>query len=203
MNLILASQSRARQNMLHATRLEFEVRPAVLDEQAIIEPLIEGGAKPGDLAIKLAKEKALAVSKAHSGALVIGSDQILECEGKILSKAENEEEAKDKLRFLRGKPHILNSAVAVARDGDILWEVCASVTLKMKNFDEKFLEEYCACAGDVLTTCVGAYEYETSKEELFENYPDEEDKNNYFTILGMPLLPLVRYLQDEHGAIIQ
>lgn len=202
MNLILASQSRARQNMLHATQMKFEVCPAALDEEAIIKPMIDTGASPQELASALAKEKALVVSGAHAGALVIGSDQILECEGDILSKAGNAEEAKAKLRILRGKAHTLNAAVAVARDGVVLWESCAQVSLNMKDFDDSFLEEYCARAGDVLTQCVGAYEYETSKTELFENYPDEEDKNHYFTILGMPFLPLVRYLQEEHGAII-
>ena len=203
MNIILASQSRARQNMLHATQLDFEIRPAALDERSIINSQIKEGASPKELSIKLAIEKAINVSTLFKNSLVIGSDQILECGGEILFKANDRNEAVQKLKTLSGKTHTLTSAVAVAKNGEVLWDHCASVELKMKYLDEAFIDDYCEKAGDIITNCVGAYEYETSKTDLFENYPDEEDQNNYFTILGMPFLPLVKYLQNEHGAIIK
>lgn len=202
-HLILASGSHARQNMLYATGLDFEIIPADIDEYAVMKKLVDADASPREIAMTLAAEKAIAVSKYHQNALVIGSDQVLEHQGEILSKAKTTEDARRKLRALRGDSHYLVSAVAVAEGGKILFDECDAVQLKMKDFDDAFLESYIEKAGDALTSCVGAYEYENYKEELFETYPDEEDKNNYFTILGMPLMPLVNYLIHEHGVEIK
>lgn len=197
-HLILASQSAARQNMLRAAGLEFEMQPANLDETAILkvwqETQQDKQILPKDMALLLAEEKARFVSAQHPGALVIGADQILECEGEILSKAEDKNEAEEKLKFLRGKTHSLISAVVVAYENKILWGAQDMAHLSMHEFDEEFLARYCQSAGQALTHSVGAYELESLGIQLFDKV-----EGNYFTILGLPLLPLLKYLREEHG----
>ena len=190
MTLILASGSLARQNMLRAAGLEFETYPADIDEE--IRQI--SGSPPLDIALSLACEKALHVSAKNPDTLVIGADQILQYEGKIMSKAANENEAREKLKTLRGKTHNLISAVAVAKNDKVLWKNTACAFLTMYNFDDEFLETYIEKAGAALTRSVGAYELESIGVQLFENI-----EGDYFTILGMPLLPLLTYLRQEHG----
>jgi septum formation protein len=123
---------------------------------------------------------------------VIGADQVLECHGKILSKAKNKKAAADKLRFLRGKTHRLISAACVAKNGKIIWQGVQHADLTMKNFNDAFLKRYIAEAGDTLTGAVGAYALEEKGIWLFKKI-----EGDYFTILGMPLLPLLGFLQGE------
>lgn len=189
MKLVLASKSIARINMLKAAGLEFEAIPADIDES--LEQ--QAGSDPQDIAQNLAAQKALAVA-AKTDALVIGADQVLELEGEILTKAENEDQAREKLKTLRGKTHHLISAVCVAKDGKVLWQQSQTASLKMAAFDDAFLQSYLEKAGPALTRSVGAYELESLGVRLFE-----EVKGDYFTILGMPLLPLLTYLKNEQG----
>lgn len=188
--IILASRSRARIEMLANAALPFEAIPADVDEEA----LAQGLKNPREIALKLAREKALAVAAQHPGALVVGCDQTMECEGEIIHKARDQEDAAQKLKKLRGKTHKLASAAVVARDGKILWEHADEASLKMRAFDDAFLERYLTAAGDALTSCVGAYALEEAGAWLFE-----EVRGDYFTILGMPFLALLSYLQDSHG----
>jgi septum formation protein len=190
--LILASQSASRKAMLGNAGLVFTCQPADLDERAVLAA--RGNLDPIEMAGVLAAEKALAVSRDIEGALVIGSDQILECDGEILHKATNLEDARAKLAGLRGKTHRLISAVSVTRGDDILWQDSAQARLTMHDFDDAFLDEYCARAGAALTRSVGAYELESLGVQLFDAIDGD-----YFTILGMPLLRLLTYLRDEHG----
>lgn len=190
MSLILASQSVARQNMLRGAGLSFETYPADIDE-AIHK---NTDASPQDIARKLAEEKALAVSQKFPNALIIGSDQILEFQGKLLTKAKNQEEARTKLEMLRGKTHHLYSAVAVVQNGKVLWGDVQGAFLTMHNFSDLFLQAYLKKAGEALTRSVGAYELESLGAQLFESI-----EGDYFTILGMPLLSLLTYLREEHG----
>lgn len=190
--LILASASRARQSMLAQAGLSFEIHPADIDETAILREL--KGAEPADKAHILAEKKAAYVSQQFPGALVIGSDQILEIGGDILSKASDKNAAREKLKRLRGKTHHLISAVAVCRDEKILWHHTAQARLTMHDFSDEFLENYMAAAGEGLTRAVGAYELEGAGSWLFSSI-----EGDYFTILGMPLLPFLNYLRENHG----
>ena len=142
----------------------------------------------------LAHEKALQIARNAPDALVIGSDQILESEGRLLNKAANENEARNKLKNLRGKIHHLFSAVAVAKNEKILWSHTGRADLTMHDISDEFLNSYIGKAGAALTRSVGAYELESHGVNLFENI-----EGDYFTILGMPLLPLLTYLRREQG----
>ena len=190
MTLVLASQSVARQNMLSAAGLEFEVHPANIDE----ETFQNSDAAPIEIAKTLAQQKALAISEKFPECLVIGSDQILEFEGSLLTKANNANAAREKLKTLRGKTHHLFSAVAVAKNNEILWDDAQGAFLTMHNFNDEFLDDYIDRAGEALTRSVGAYELESIGSQLFESI-----EGDYFTILGMPLLSLLTYLRTQQG----
>ncbi|MCD8497559.1 MAG: Maf family protein [Alphaproteobacteria bacterium] len=183
-DIILASKSAARANMLRAAGLDFNVIPADVDERSI------SVAESKTLAMKLAEVKAAEVSTRHPEALVIGGDQVLECEGEMLHKAGSVEEAKDKLRKLSGKTHALHSGAAVAQDGGILWRGVTSAQLTMRTLSEDDIAAYTDAAGNVLTTCVGAYAIEGLGAWLFEKIEGDN-----FTIQGLPLLPLLGFLK--------
>lgn len=188
-NLILASGSFSRKAMLKNAGFAFDVIPADIDEEAI-KNNFEGSFET--LAEELAKQKALHVSKISGDAYVMGSDQLLVCDDDVLSKAKNKDEALDKLKKLRGKTHTLISSVVVSRGEEILFQNTLQAHLTMRDFDDNFIERYIDGAGDIITQCVGAYALENIGIQLFSDI-----KGDYFTILGMPLLPLVAFLQDE------
>lgn len=190
-SLILASGSKARQEMLRESALKFTVMPADIDEDALRQAM--GDISPDDIAAELARAKALNVAARNNDALVIGSDQILVCDGEILSKAADVNAARNKLKTLRGKTHRLISAVCVARGDEILFAHAAHADLTMKNFDDDFLEDYISRAGGALTSCVGAYALEAHGADLFS-----EVNGDYHVILGMPRAPLLEYLKTNH-----
>jgi septum formation protein len=192
--LILASKSAARRAMLTNAGISFTADAADLDEKEILSSITNPEATTTDKARLLACEKALSVAKNYPDALVIGADQILELDGEILTKAADAQEAKENLKYLRGKIHTLISAVCVVRNKEILWEYADHAALGMREFEDDFLDRYCVKAGDALTTCVGGYELEGIGVQLFSNV-----QGDYFTILGMPLLPLLKYLYEEQG----
>lgn len=188
--LILASGSKARREMLESAGLEFSVIPADIDERAIEKSFT--GNNPAELAAELAKAKALHIAgqEENKNALVIGSDQILEFEGKILSKARTKEEALEKIRMLKGKTHRLISAFAIVKGPETLCHGVQEAHLTMHDFDEAFLQAYTEKAGSGLTSAVGAYELEGPGAWLFDKI-----EGDYFTILGMPLLPVLKFLR--------
>ena len=191
LNIILASGSKARQDMLRESGVDFTTQPADIDEAALKAMMVNNS--PAEIAAALAKAKALHVSAQNPQAMVIGSDQILVCEGTLLSKAANNDEARVKLQTLRGKTHYLISALCVTRGDGVLFTHCDQAGLTMKNFDDAYLEDYIARAGWALTACVGGYALEEHGKDLFA-----EIKGDYHVILGMPLAPLLDYLKKEH-----
>lgn len=190
--LILASKSKARQDMLRNAGVNFKSLPADLNEEATIQELEKEGASSGNIALCLAKEKALNISKQNPQDYIIGSDQVLSMNDKIYSKARNKQEAIERLMDFQENTHFLTSAVCVAKGGDILWNKTDAVSLKMKPLNRQDIEKYSEIAGDALTSCVGCYAIEGVGIQLFS-----EIRGDYFTILGMPLLPLLNYLGDE------
>jgi len=191
--LILASKSVARQNMLRAAGLDFDAHPADIDESLIQNANFSAF----ETAQSLASEKALKVAEKFPDRLVIGSDQILACESKMLHKASSIDEASEKLKILRGKSHQLISAISVVRGDKVLWQEAQTASLTMHNFSDEFLANYLNKAGEALTRSVGAYELESIGVQLFDKI-----EGDYFTILGMPLLPLLTYLRQEQGLVI-
>ena len=178
--LILASRSAARQAMLTGAGLAFEAKDAGVDEDAIKATLPDHA--PADLALELAKAKALAVSQREGTAWVLGSDQILAFDGGLVSKAGTLAEARTRLSTMRGRTHDLHSAVALARGGTVVWSGVDTVRMQMRGFSDAFLDAYLETEGEALLASVGAYRLEGMGAQLFEKV-----EGDYFTVLGMPL----------------
>ena len=188
--LILASQSRARQVLLTNAGINFEAVTAEIDERAVQQA--SGLSAPGEIASLLAREKALSVSARQPGKFVIGADQTLALGERLFSKPAGRAQAAEQLRALAGHSHELHSAVAVARDGKILFEAAAIAVMTMRRLGEAEIEIYLDQAGDAVTSSVGAYQLEGLGVHLFERI-----EGDHFTVLGLPLLPLFAYLRSE------
>lgn len=190
--LILASASRARASMLERAGVAVTCDPAGIDEDAIKHQCRAAGAGVEATADILAERKAHAVSLRHPGALVLGADQMLECEGVCFDKPEDRARAFAHLAILRGRTHRLVSAAVVVRDGVRLWETVDSATLTMRSFDDEFLDHYLDAAGDDVLHSVGVYHLEGLGAQLFERV-----EGDFFTILGLPLLPVLGFLRQQ------
>ena len=188
--LILASQSRARQALLANAGIAFEAIPAEIDEREIQRR--SGLAAPGDIAALLAREKAVAVSRQRPGRLVVGADQTLALGREIFSKPDGRAQARAQLSALAGGNHELHSAVAVARDGRIMFEAMALARMTMRPLNAAQIDAYLDAAGEAVTGSVGAYQLEGLGVHLFERI-----EGDHFTILGLPLLPLLAFLRSE------
>jgi septum formation protein len=188
--LILASQSRARQTLLANAGIDFEAVPAELDERAIQQT--SRLKAPGDIAALLAREKALVVSLQRPGRFVVGADQTLALGSRLFSKPANRAQAAEQLQALAGHSHELHSAVAVVHDGKILFESTAVARMTMRRLGEAEIDAYLDQAGEAVTSSVGAYQLEGLGINLFERI-----EGDHFTILGLPLLPLLAFLRSE------
>ncbi len=189
--LILASQSRARQALLGDAGIEFEAIPADIDERAVQQSAAL--AAPGEIAAFLAREKALAVSMFEVDRYVIGADQTLAIGETLFTKPAGRLEAAEQLRALAGRVHELHSAVAVARGGKIMFEHVAVARMTMRPLSGAEIETYLDEAGERVTSSVGAYQLEALGVHLFERI-----EGDHFTILGLPLLPLLGFLRSQH-----
>ena len=187
--LILASQSKVRRALLEAAGIPVEARPAHLDERAI-EQGVTGG--PGEVALTLAREKARTVAAMSGNGIVVGCDQTLALGDRRFSKPADRTAARVQLLALRGTTHQLHSAVAVCRNGAVTFGHVAVARLTMRAFSESFLDRYLDAAGDAVIASVGAYQLERSGVHLFEKIDGD-----HFTILGLPLLPLLEHLRHE------
>jgi septum formation protein len=188
--LILASQSRARHALLANAGIDFEAVPADIDEREIQQA--SGLSTPGDIAALLARRKALSVSLRQPGRFVVGADQTLARGARLFAKPAGRAQAAEQLRALAGGSHELHSAVAVARDGEILFEGVFIARMTMRQLGEPEIIAYLDAAGAAVTTSVGAYQLEGLGVHLFERV-----EGDHFTILGLPLLPLLAFLRSE------
>jgi septum formation protein len=189
--LILASKSLARRTMLSAAGIPIEIVQAQIDERAIERTLGEKR-DPDELALLLSWEKASAVSFRTPSRIVVGADQTLAMGSVRFNKPANRDEAREQLSRLRGQSHTLHSAVTLVQDGSVLFKVVDTARLRMRAFSDRFLEEYLEAAGPSVTESVGGYQLEKLGVHLFERV-----EGDYFTILGMPLLPLLAYLRQQ------
>lgn len=194
--LILASGSAARREMLGAAGVMFEVVPADVDEGAIRNRMhVENpGVDAGDVAGALACAKAEEVARRRPDAHVIGADQVLVLGGRLFEKPSNITKAREQLLDLRGQTHELVSAVAIAEGNAVVWSTLTRAKMTMRPFSEAFLDDYLARVGNLVTGSVGAYHLEGLGLQLFERI-----EGDYFTVLGMPMLPLLDALRARGG----
>ena len=191
--LILASASQSRRQILANAGLDFAIEPSGVDEDEVTLSLLGERAKPGDIATTLAEMKATRVSARRGGAMVIGADSTLACNGRLFDKPPTLAAARQQLIELGGRTHELHSAVVVAQNGARLWQAADHGRLTMRAFSDSFLDAYLARAGEAVCASVGAYQLEGLGAHLFSRI-----EGDYFTILGLPLLPLLAFLA-EHG----
>ena len=192
--LILASRSAARRRLLEAAGIPIELCPADLDERAL-----DGNAVPQSptaVAALLAREKAAMVAKAHPDRLVLGADQTLALGAKRFSKSPDRLAARAQLQALRGRTHELHAAVALVHDGAAVFEHVETARLTMRAFSDDFLDRYLDIAGAAATASVGAYQLEGPGIQLFDRI-----EGDYFTVLGLPLLPTLDFLR-HHGSLM-
>ena len=191
-SLILASKSAARASLLSNAGLQFETIAANIDERAAEQPLLDAGASPQDIAQLLAEVKAMDVSQGNPGKLVIGADQTLGFGDERFNKPEDDEAARRQLLALSGKSHQLHSAIAIVRDGETLWRYVSTATLTMRPLTPQEVGRYMAKVGDAVRSSVGCYQLEGLGVQLFTSIDGD-----YFTILGLPMLPLLAYLREN------
>ena len=194
-DVILASGSRFRAALLQAAGVPVIVDPAAVDEDAVKTAMRGQGADAAETAEALAALKAQQASGRNPAALVIGADQMLECDGTWFDKAADLAQARQSLLALRGRTHDLVTAVCVVRDGLILWHHVARARLTMRAFGDAFLESYLNRIGNAACDSVGAYQLEGLGAQLFSRI-----EGDHFTIVGLPLLPLLDFLRG-HGVI--
>ncbi len=172
--------------MLENAGVAFTVRVADVDEDALKRP----GVDPAALAQELAAAKALAVSRGDPEAWVLGGDQTLSFDGGLISKAPTLLAARERLSAMRGRTHQLHSGAALARNGALVWSGVDSVTMRMRDFSDAFLDAYLEAEGEALLHCVGSYRLEGLGAQLFEAV-----EGDYFTVLGLPLWPVLQALR--------
>ncbi|MCQ8874917.1 Maf-like protein [Mesorhizobium sp. LMG17149] len=193
--LILASGSPFRKAMLVNAGVDVEAVPADVDERALEGPLQDSGVSPEDVALVLAEAKASDVSERRPGALVLGCDQTLSLGDEVFHKPADREGARRHLLALSGRTHQLNSAAVLVRDGEVLWRHVGIASMTMRKLEPAFIGRHLARVGAKALGSVGAYQIEGEGIQLFEKI-----EGDHFTIVGLPLLPLLAELRTL-GAI--
>jgi len=189
--IILASTSITRRKMLEDAGARLIIKAPEIDEDVVKQSI--AGSDPADIAMILAQAKAMSVSEANRSAIVVAADQVLSLGDRIFNKPKNREEARDQLLDLRGQRHVLTSAVACAIDGNVIWSHDDEAQLVMREFSNEFLGAYLAALDDQVFDSVGGYKLEGLGSQLFEAV-----EGDFFTILGLPLLPLLEFLRSQN-----
>ncbi len=190
--IILASNSKTRAKLLRNAGVEFENVPPGIDEESIKVAMQMEGAKPRDISAELGATKARKISQKYPGNLVLGSDQILSLDGEIFSKAESKQSMILQLKKLRGKKHDLYSSAVIALDGQPIWRHIGEANIEIRDCTDSFLENYVYQNYETLRHNVGGYQIESIGVQLIENY-----SGDYFSILGLPIIPLLAYLRER------
>jgi len=194
--IVLASASAPRAAILASAGIEVLRDPAGVDEDEIKRSFRSEGLDAARCAAALAETKAMRVSARHTDALVVGADQMLDCAGTWFDKPRDRNEARAQLVALRGKRHELVSAVTVVKNGAVIWHLVDRPRLTMRAFSDNFLDAYLAALGNEALMSVGVYQLEGLGAQLFERIDGD-----YFSILGLPLLPLLDFLRG-HGVVL-
>lgn len=187
--LILASGSTVRLQLLRAAGLDVIAHPARVDEETVKQSLLAEGAKPRDIADALAALKAAKAAARNPGTLVLGCDQVLDFKGTLFSKPETPDQARTQLSTLRGQTHSLLSAAVLYDGGEPIWRHIGQARLTMRSFSDSYLDAYIARNWPEISHSVGSYLLESEGVRLFDRI-----EGDYFTILGLPMLPLLSYL---------
>ncbi|MGO9133620.1 MAG: Maf family protein [Methylovirgula sp.] len=190
--LLLASKSASRRVLLSAARIPFDAVDAAIDERSVEGPLIEQGASPETIAAHLARTKAQAVAEKYPERLALGADQTLAFGGKIYSKPATLADAREQLIGFSGRSHALHSAICLAFNGKVLFEIVVTAHLTCRLYSAAFVDHYLAAAGESVLASVGAYQLEGLGIHLFDRV-----EGDHSTILGLPLLPLLDYLRRD------
>lgn len=189
--LVLASTSASRRALMENAGLEFSAVAANIDEREVEKPLLAAGMGPAGIALGLARAKALSVSAGIPGAFVVGCDQTMSLGERLYHKPADRAEALAHLSSLSGRTHRLNSALAIARDGEIIYETVSHADMSMRQFSDDYIGRYLDRNGEKVLKSVGAYQLEGEGIRLFESIDGD-----YFTILGLPLMPLLGKLRE-------
>jgi septum formation protein len=190
--VVLASRSVSRASLLRNAGVAFEARPATVDEKAIRDAMLAENARPRDVADALAELKARRMAFRVPDALVLGADQVLECEGQIFGKPGSREEAREQLAFLSGRTHRLLSAAVIYEDARPVWRHVGTATLRMRPIPGAVIEDYLLAEGEKVLTTVGCYRIEGVGAQLFSHIGGD-----YFSILGLPLLEVLGFLRTR------
>lgn len=194
MSIILASGSFIRRKLMEDAGIDFEVVTKPVDEAAIKDAMLAERSRLQDIADALAEAKSLRVSRTHPG-LVIGADQIMVMDDQLFDKPKDMDDARQRLKLMRGKTHYLIGAVVISENGHPVWRHLAKTKLTMREFSDDFLEDYLKAEGELVTKSVGAYRFEGLGAQLFSHV-----EGDFFSILGLSLLPVMDYLRTR-GAL--
>ncbi len=190
-NIILASKSKVRKNILEKNNLPCEVVPSNVDEEMVKESLLKEKASPEIISKNLAELKANKVSIKNQGHLVLGADSVIDLEGELISKPKDRQEALLILKKLNSKEHHLISSVCISKNGSMIWNYTDKAKLKMKNFTEKELENYLSKISDSALYAYNVYQIEGEGRNLFSEIIGDEN-----TIMGLPILRIKEYLKE-------